>query len=99
MPQKQPPARTAVSSPALCADGSAAGGGIVTADSASAASGLKVRAVARTRAEGRIMVFVPDVCPLPYRGEFGFWLHTKGTRLRDPAIHEAGRRARAPRAG
>ena len=31
------------------------------------------------------MVFVPDVYPLPYRGEFGLWLHTNGTRLRDPA--------------
>src|SRR6476469_3677638 len=85
MPQKQPPASTAVSSPVLCGDGSAAGGGMVTADSASAANGLKARAVAKSRVEGRIMVFVPDVYPLPYRGEFGLSLHTNGTRLRDPA--------------
>src|SRR6185369_7954753 len=31
------------------------------------------------------MVFVPDVYQLRYRGEFGLWLHTNGTRLRDPA--------------
>src|SRR6185295_16371370 len=76
MPQKQPPASTAVSSPALCADASAAGGGIVTADSASAASGLKARAVARSRAEERIMVSIPRHLSPPYRDEFGAWLHT-----------------------
>src|SRR6476659_6727822 len=92
MPQKQPPASTAVSSPLPGAEASAAGGGMVTADSASAANGLKARAVAKSRVEGRIMVFVPDVYPLTYRGEFGLWLHTNGTRLRDPAKWSGVRR-------
>ena len=65
---------------------------MVTADSASAANGLKARAVAKSRVEGRIMVFVPDVYPLTYRGEFGLWLHTNGTRLRDPAKWSGVRR-------
>src|SRR6476469_2699913 len=99
MPQKQPPASTAVSSPVLCGDVSAAGGGMVTADSASAANGLKARAVAKSRVEGRIMVFVPDVYPLTYRVAFGLWLHTNGTRLREPAIQKVERRAPAPWSG
>src|SRR5262245_50341337 len=52
MPQKQPPASTAVSSPEpgpeFCADASA-GGGIFTADSACAASGAAATAKARRR--------------------------------------------------
>src|SRR5262245_44071597 len=83
MPQKQPPASTAVSSPAPGVDASAAGGGMVTADSACAASGLKARAVARSRAEARIMICIPRRLSLRYRDEFGVFLHTNGTRLRE----------------
>src|SRR6476659_214141 len=96
MPQKQPPASTAVSSPPLCAGASAAGGGMVTADSASAASGLKARAVAKSTAEGRIMVFVTDVYPLPYRGEFGLSLTQT---VHDYVTPPSGAACADPRAG
>src|SRR5215471_4829909 len=100
MPQKQPPASTAVSSPAPGADVSVAGGGMVR-DSARAASGLKARVVARSRAEPRIMICIPRRLSPAYRDEFGAWLHTDGTRLRErvvmrPFSSHSG--ARAPRA-
>src|SRR6516225_10933600 len=88
MPQKQPPASTVVSSPAPGADVSVAGGGMVT-DSACAASGLKARAVARSRAEPRIMICIPRRLSPPYRDEFGAWLDTDGTRLRERAFRGA----------
>src|SRR6185437_14150903 len=76
IPQKHPPASTAVSSPALCAGASAAGGGIVTAGSACAANGAKARAAAMRRA-GRFMVRAPGEDCFPYREEIARRHHTK----------------------
>src|SRR5262245_66316605 len=55
MPQKHPPASTAVSSPPPCAGASAAGGGMVTAGSACAVNGAAARAKARRNA-GRLIM-------------------------------------------
>src|ERR1700741_2813235 len=86
MPQKHPPASTAVSSPVLCGDVSAAGGGIVTAGSAFAASGEQTRAAATRTAERCFMACVP-------RRWFAFiyernrWLAShKITRLRERCV-------------
>src|SRR6187431_1442242 len=59
MPQKHPPASTAVSSPAPCAGDSAAGGWIIiAADSACAANGTAATASER-RAVRSIMAVIP----------------------------------------
>src|SRR5690242_5394535 len=81
MPQKHPPASTAVSRPAFCAGCSPAGGGIGTADSACAANGANARIAARRRAERRIMMCVPGEDFVyggspSYTEEIGRWLHT-----------------------
>src|SRR5664279_5282452 len=71
MPQKQPPASTAVSRPVACAGASAAGGGTATAVSARANSGAKAKAAAASKARGRCMaVDLPKVRAL-YRHEYG----------------------------
>src|SRR5262245_41363374 len=94
MPQKHPPARTAVSSPAFCAGASAAGGGMVTADSACAASGAKARTAPRRRAVA-FMVMVPNVVlSLIYER---IWLKAahKVTRLREKDVYSRERHGRA----
>src|SRR5689334_6879695 len=59
MPQKQPPASTAVSSAELGAAVSAAGGGMVMAGSACAAKGAAASASERRRAGRFIMEVIP----------------------------------------
>src|SRR4029079_14644698 len=75
MPQKHPPASTAVSSPGLCAGASAAGGGMLTAGSACAANGAAVRASAR-RADRSIMAGILMGCLLSYTSEAARKHHT-----------------------
>src|SRR5262245_29297923 len=58
MPQKHPPASTAVSSPPPCAGASAAGGGMVTAGSACAVNGAAARAKARS-VDRSVMAGIP----------------------------------------
>src|SRR5262245_1934774 len=82
MPQKHPPASTAVSSPALCAGASAAGGGIGTADSACAASDARARAQASRRTVRFMVMFPETVLSSVYER---IWLKAshKFTRLRE----------------
>src|SRR5262249_8727468 len=82
MPQKHPPASTAVSSPALCAGASAAGGGIGTAESACAASAAKARGLASRRTE-RFMGMFPETVLFSVYERIWLKASHKFTRLRE----------------